>query len=128
MRKEKKGVDMGKNEFLKKIRNHPESNRIGMIATHLGIVRGHSRDGKKVKVVEVDYDMNVVDEIVHEIKSMPGIVEVLVEVKTGLLKVGDEVMRLAVAGDIRENVFPALIKAVDMIKKDAAKKKEIYEE
>jgi molybdopterin synthase catalytic subunit len=118
---------MEKDKLLDKIRKHPDSGKIGMVASHLGIVRGHSRDGRKVAAVEVSYDMDALNNIIKIIKSMPGIVEALVEVKSGLLKVGDEVLYLAVGGDIRENVFPALINGVDMIKKDAAKKKEIFE-
>jgi len=118
---------MDKDKLLEKIRRHPDFNKIGMVASHLGIVRGHSRDGRKVTGVEVSYDMDVLNDIVNYIKSMPGIVEVLVDVKSGILKVGDEVLYLAVGGDIRENVFPALIKGVEMIKKDASSKKEIFE-
>ena len=119
---------MEKDTLLEKIRRHPEAHRIGMVASHLGIVRGNSRDGRKVKAVEVSYDMDALNNIIKDIKAMPGIVEALVDVKAGLLNVGDEVMYRAVGGDIRENVFPALIKGVDMIKQNAAKKKEIYEE
>lgn len=119
---------MDRDILLEKIRKHPDFNKVGMIASHLGIVRGHSRDGRKVKSVDVDYDMDALDDIIKDIKEMPGIVEALVEVKSGLLNVGDEVMHLAVGGDIRENVFPALIKGVDLIKKKAVKKKEAYEE
>ena len=118
---------MDKDKLLEKIRLHPDFKKIGMIASHLGIVRGHSRDGRKVVGVEVTYNMDVLEDIIAKIKAMPGIVEALVEVKPGSLKVGDEVMYLAVGGDIRENVFPALIKGVEMIKKDAGNKREIYE-
>lgn len=118
---------MEKDKMLEEIRKSPDFKRIGMIVSHLGIVRGHSRDGRKVKAVEVSYDMDALNNIIKNIKDMPGIVEALVEVKSGLLNVGDEVMHLVVGGDIRDNVFPALIKGVDMIKKDAVKKKEIFE-
>jgi molybdopterin synthase catalytic subunit len=119
---------MDKDTLLERMRKHPDFHKMGMVASHLGIVRGHSRDGRKVSAVEVNYDMDVLNNIVKHIKDMPGIVETLVEVKTGLLNVGDEVMYFAVGGDIRENVFPALVKGVDMIKKDAVKKKEIFKE
>jgi molybdopterin synthase catalytic subunit len=124
----RKGAEMEKDKLLEKIRRHPESHRIGMIASHLGIVRGHSRDGRKVVSVEVSYDIVQLDNIIKNIKKMPGIVEAMIEVNSGLLNVGDEVMYLAVGGDIRENVFAALIKGVDLIKKNAAKKREIYED
>jgi molybdopterin synthase catalytic subunit len=35
-------------------------------------------------------------------------------------------MAVAVAGDIRENVFPALIQTVDRLKAEASKKKELF--
>jgi len=119
---------MDKDKLLERIRKHPDFNRIGMVASHLGIVRGHSRDGRKVTAVDVSYNIDALDNIIKYIKAMPGIVEVIAEVKAGLLNVGDEVLYLAIGGDIRENVFPALIKGVDMIKNDAVKKKEIYKD
>jgi len=124
----RKGTEMEKEKLIEKIRRHPESHRIGMIASHLGIVRGHSRDGRKVVSVEVTYDMDQLNNIIKNIKDMPGIVEAMIEINSGTLNIGDEVMYLAVGGDIRENVFAALIRGVDMIKKDAAKKREIYED
>lgn len=119
---------MEKDALLEKILKNPDFNRVGMVASHLGIIRGHSRDGRKVTGVEVVYDMNSVNDIIKNIREMPGIVDVVVEINSGHLNVGDEVLYLAVAGDIRENVFPALIKGVERIKKDASKKKEMYEE
>lgn len=117
---------MEKDSLLEKFRKHPDADKIGMIASHLGIVRGHSRDGRKVAAVEVAYDMEAVDRIVRQIKMMPGIVDVLVSVKSGRFNVGDEILSLAVGGDIRENVFSALMKGVDMIKQEAGRKKEIF--
>ncbi len=111
---------------LNRIRKHPDSKRIGMIASHLGIVRASSRDGRKVTHIQVAYDMNALKNIIKYIKSLPGIIEVLAEVNEGLLNVGDDILFVAVGGDIRDNVFPALFKAVDLIKKEASRKKEVF--
>ena len=113
-------------KIINRIKNHKNAGSIGMIASHLGIVRGFSRNGKDVEAVDVKYDMTVLDDIIKDIKAMPGIVEAIVEVNEGHLKVGDELMFVAVGGDIRENVFDALIEAVNRIKKHAAKKEEIF--
>jgi molybdopterin synthase catalytic subunit len=121
------GVEMDKNKLIEKMQNHPDYHRIGMVASHLGVVRGHSRDGRMVTGVDVQYDMDQLDKIINEIKLMPGIIEVLAEVNSGSLNVGDELLHLAVGGDIRENVFPALMRGVDLIKHDAVKKREIME-
>jgi molybdopterin synthase catalytic subunit len=76
--------------------------------------------------IEIQLNRNVIDNIIAEIKKMSGIVEVLVEVSEGTLKVGDEIMAVAVGGDTREHVFPALVAAVDRIKTEATRKKEVF--
>lgn len=117
---------MDLNKMTKQLREHPESRRIGMIASHLGVVRASSRDGREVTGLEVIYDKAVIRDIISDIKNFKGIVDVLVDINEGALEVGDEILGVAVAGDIRENVFHALITAVDRIKAEASKKKEFY--
>lgn len=114
------------NKMIGKIRSDTESEKIGMIATHLGIVRGNSLDGRKVSGIEVVYDHKILDEIIKNSRSLPGIVDVIVEVNEGTLKVGDTIMFVAVGGDIRDHVFPVLINTIDRIKKEAGRKKEFY--
>jgi len=96
-----------------------------MITSHLGVVRSTSRDGRAVTSIEVSYDQEALQAVVRDIKKMPGIAEVLVETRQGRLDVGEEILAVVVAGDIRENVFPALVSAVNRIKKEASHKKEI---
>ncbi|MDY7036383.1 MAG: molybdenum cofactor biosynthesis protein MoaE [Thermodesulfobacteriota bacterium] len=115
---------MDLNEMIEKIKRHADSNKIGMIASHLGVVRGVSRNGEEVKGIEVKYDFDVINSIIQDIKRLPGIVEAIVDTNEGHLNVGDEIMAVVIAGDIRENVFPALMKAVACIKEDASWKKE----
>jgi molybdopterin synthase catalytic subunit len=114
--------------MIRRIREHPEARKVGMIASHLGIVRGTSRGGEEVERIEVEYDYDVIRSIIDDIMRMPGIIEVLVDAREGLLEVGDEILAVVVAGDIRENVFSALITAVNRIKGEASRKKEHYVE
>jgi molybdopterin synthase catalytic subunit len=106
------------------LKSHPDARKIGMIASHLGVVRGTSRDGRPVEAVEVAYDRDRLRKILEEIRALPGIVDALVEVQEGRLRVGDEILAVAVAGDIREHVFDALIQAVNRIKAEASRKRE----
>jgi molybdopterin synthase catalytic subunit len=99
---------------------------MGMIASHLGVVRGSSRDGRGVTGIEVRYDHDRLKKIVEEMKRFPGIVDIRVEIREGRLEVGDEILAVAVGGDIRENVFDALIKTVDRIKAEASRKREFF--
>ena len=114
------------NAMIEKLRNHPDSKKIGMIASHLGVVRGTSRDGQNVKAIEVFYDRNAIENIIKDIRRLSGIVDVLVDINEGQLEVCDEILAVAVGGDIRENVFPALIETVNRIKKEACKKEELF--
>ncbi|MGD2126505.1 MAG: molybdenum cofactor biosynthesis protein MoaE [Desulfobacteraceae bacterium] len=118
---------MNLNKMIETLRAHELSSRIGMIASHLGVVRGNSRNGREVTGIEVFYDHDAIGKIVHDIKAYPGIVDVLVDTNEGLLGVGDEILAVAVAGDIRENVFSALIETVNRIKAEASQKKEFFD-
>ncbi|MBN2125116.1 MAG: molybdenum cofactor biosynthesis protein MoaE [Deltaproteobacteria bacterium] len=114
------------NRMIETMKAHPESHRIGMIASHMGVVRGTSRDGREVTGIDVVYDHEVLEKIVEEIRAMPGIVEVLVDTSEGRLSVGDEVLAVAVGGDIREHVFAALMEAVNRIKAESSRKREHF--
>ncbi|MCX5854720.1 MAG: molybdenum cofactor biosynthesis protein MoaE [Deltaproteobacteria bacterium] len=111
-------------DMIRKIKAHPEYHNAGMILCHNGVVRATSRDGKPVTELDVMVDRNRLAEIIAEIKKRPGIVEALAEVREGKLKIGEDVMMIVVAGDFRENVFSALMDAVNAIKKDVTRKTE----
>ena len=115
---------MDLNKMTDTIKAHPDFHKAGMIATHLGIVRSFSRNGSPVVGLDVEFKNEKVAEIKQDIKSRPGIVDIIIETNTGSLKVGDEVVAVMVAGDIRDNVFPALIDAVNRIKSEAVVEKE----
>ncbi len=115
---------MGLETMIQQLRSHPESERIGMVASHLGVVRATSLEGFRVRGVEVAYDSGKLSEIINEAKNMDGIVDVLVEYHEGLLGLGDEILAVAVAGETRETVFPVLIRTVDRIKAEAVRKRE----
>ena len=121
-----KELKMDLNRMIQTIKKHPDYPKMGMIASHLGVVRETSLDGRKVTGIEMGSDRKVIDNIVSETKEIPGIIEVLVDVSEGTLKVGDDIMAVAIGGDTREHVFPALASVVDRIKKEAGRKKEIF--
>lgn len=98
---------------------------VGMILVHNGIVRGTSRgDGASVSAMEVKNDYDKIEQIRQDIENLPGIYKVVVEANEGVMKPGDDVLFLIVAGDIRENVKPALALLLDRIKSEAVTKKE----
>lgn len=111
-------------KMVKTIKNNPEYEKVGMILCHNGVVRRYSKDGRKVKGLKVKLDETKLKELINRIKNKPGIIDILVDIREGKLKVGEDIMFVAIAGDIRENVFPALEEAVNIIKSDVLQKEE----
>ncbi len=114
------------NKMIQRLKERPDYSKMGMIASHLGVVRQNSLNGQEVTGIEIEFDGNAIDGIVREIKKMKGVIDVLVEVSTGHLQVGDDIMAVVVGGDTREHVFPALIAAVNSIKARGTRKKEFF--
>ena len=118
---------MNVQNMIEQVKAHPEADKIGMIVSHLGLVRGHSRDGREhVLAVEVVYDQDQMDVIIHEMKQRPGIIDVLVQVNEGRVELGRELLAVVVAGDLREHVFPVLMETVNRIKASACRKEDIF--
>jgi len=118
---------MDLNSLLATIKKHPDFAKAGMILCHNGVVRQTSRDGRKVSGLRVQVDHDKLNKVIAENKKRPGIIEILVEIAEGQdLKVGDDVMLLAVAGDIRENVIAVLRDTLDEIKTTVTRKTEFF--
>lgn len=99
--------------------------KAGMVLVHNGVVREFSRDGSPVAAIDIEVDYHRLDEIMAEARKMEGIVAAAAQVRQGHLEVGDDVMLLGIAGDIRDNVFAAMIKTLNAIKSGVTRKKEI---
>ncbi|UCG05006.1 MAG: molybdenum cofactor biosynthesis protein MoaE [Desulfobacterales bacterium] len=113
--------------MLDAIKRHPDYDKAGMILCHNGVVRSTSRDGRKVNGLRVSVNHQKLDQIISEQKQKPGIIDIQVEIAVNKdLKVGDDVMLLAVAGDIRENVIAVLSDTLNAIKTTVTKKTEYY--
>ena len=111
-------------ELVERVRKHRDFGKVGMMLCHNGVVRATSRDGSPVSEVTVRLDRKRLAEVLADIRAMPGIVEALAHVNEGTLQVGQDVMYVVVAGDFRENVFNAMIAAVNRIKADVTSKEE----
>ncbi len=106
---------------------HETEGQIGMILTHVGVVRASSRNGTPVRGVRIRVNEDKLNEILAQARAQEGIFAVKAFVREGELKVGDKVMVLLVAGDFRENVFRTLRETLDQIKAQVTTKEEIPE-
>ncbi len=116
------------NSAINSVLQDVDHEKVGMVASHIGIVKRYSKNGKKVKSLRVSFDKRKIKEIEERLKSDASIAGVKIDLNEGELSPGDWIMVVVIVGEIREKVFPALINAVDMIKKEATKKEEIYED
>ncbi|BBO70233.1 hypothetical protein DSCA_41630 [Desulfosarcina alkanivorans] len=118
---------MNADKLISKIKHHPAYDRVGMILCHNGVVRGTSRDGRRVTGLRVAVDRKRLDLVLAEHRRRPGIVDIQVEIAADTdLVVGDDVMMLVVAGDIRENVIDVLTDTLNAVKTTVTAKTEFF--
>ena len=112
--------------LIDRIKSHPDYAKVGMILCHVGVVRGTSRDGQGVSGLTLTVDRKALDAILAEQRQRPGILDILVEIREGSLNVGDDVMFIVVAGDVRDHVIPVLEDTLNAIKKRVTRKTEHF--
>ena len=97
--------------------------RVGAIALFIGVVRGETPKGERVKKLEVEaYEEkanDVLSNICNDLKKREDIFDVQVHHMLGEFGVGEDLVYVLVAGSHRENVFPVLKEAVERYKKEA---------
>lgn len=128
------GVAMNSSEkvslesLLQKVKSSPNISRAGMILCHNGIVRDFSRVGEQtVRALSVNVDEKAIESVKSWAVSQPGIVAVEIKAFQGTFNVGDDLLYVVLAGDIRENVFLVMRELIEKIKKGCVSKTEFYE-
>ena len=118
---------MSLTQLIERIKQHPDYPKVGMILCHNGVVRATSRDGRQVSGLRIVVDTEKLRQVVETHKSRAGIVEILVHINGDMdLKVGEDVMYIVVAGDIRENVISTLQDTLNTIKSTVAQKTQYF--
>jgi len=113
--------------MMEQIKQHPDYHKAGMILCHNGVVRATTREGDEVTGLEIAVDHDRLEQIISEQKKKPGIVEILIHIIEGKpLAVGDDVMFLVVAGNIRENVIGTLTDTLNLVKSEVTSKKQYF--
>lgn len=114
---------MDVNSVIERIKTHPEAGRIGMILTHLGVVRSFNLDGREIETLELSVDYDQAEAVRAEMLAREGIVEVVLEFSGGVLQVGDPIMIVAVAGETRTQIIPVLEETINRIKAGVTSKR-----
>jgi len=107
------------------------SDEIGAIVVFVGVVRGTRRDEK---VLRLEYEAHetlarrVMKDMLLDVKATYGIIDAVVEHRTGDVPVGEDVMYVLVASKHREEGLRALTEMVERVKHEVPIwKKEITE-
>lgn len=115
-------------EIVRKIKSSPDSENVGMILIHNGIVRKSSKNEERdVKNMILSYDEKLLKEKIDKLKQENGIVDVFAIINKGKLNIGDDIMIIAVAGDRRSNILKPFEDFIEFVKHDIVKETEIYE-
>lgn len=117
---------MNVDAILAEIKARPGfAEHVGMLLVHNGVVRGWSRAGREaVSSVSITLDREKLEAIRREVEGRPGIFAAAAEGREGAFQPGDDILLLVVAGDVRENVRPAMEEFLERAKGEAVSKKE----
>jgi len=107
---------------LKSVKDKPDFNKAGAVAIFVGVVRGETAKGEKVRKLELEaYEEQankVINSICKDLKREEGIVDVQIHHLIGSFKVSEDLVYVLVAGAHRQNVFSVLQKAVEQYKRE----------
>ena len=112
-------------KWISDIKRECPPDMLGMILVHNGIVRATSKQGKLVAGMKLSYDQAMLDKAVRRFRNMEGIVDIRAWINEGLLKVGDDIMYVCVAGRFRKDILPVFQELITLIKTEIVREEEL---
>jgi len=107
--------------LVRKIRSNPDIKMSGGIATFTGVVR---KITDNVETTAIDFEKyegvadKAIENICNELRTRENVIDVLIHHKSGLIKVGGDIVYIVVAAQRRKELFATLIDALEMVKDD----------
>ena len=106
------------------LKNHSDSEKCGAIVFFIGIVRGYSRNGKKLTKLVYDSDVERAENAMEKIRraileKYPQVKELLIYHVIDKLGVGEETIFIGAIGEHRKETFAAAEEALNRVKKEA---------
>jgi len=111
-------------KWIKEIKEKSPPEKLGMILVHNGIVRATSKNGQPVIKMKLTYDHAQLDQTIDAFKKREGVVDIKAWINEGTLSIGDDIMKVCVAGRFRKDVFPAFKELIEIIKNEIVREKE----
>ena len=117
-------------DLLQTIKEKENFDKVGGIATFVGVVRGETFNGQKVTGLEIeayeDQANKILGEICEDLKKREGVFDVQIHHFVGKFSIGEDLVYIVVAGAHRENVFEVLREAVERYKSETPVFKKEY--
>ncbi|HID42936.1 MAG TPA: molybdenum cofactor biosynthesis protein MoaE [Archaeoglobaceae archaeon] len=116
--------------LIRKVKETDGAERCGAIGIFVGFVRKTS-DKKETVRLEYEEDEELfekkIEHIEKKLKSNPGIVDVRIFHRTGVLLPGEDIVYVVVMGEHRKDVWKPLEESMNLVKKELPVwKKEVY--
>jgi molybdopterin synthase catalytic subunit len=112
-------------QWIKEIKEQCAPEELGMILVHNGIVRATSKNGGKVVTMRTVYDRSKLNKTIVALKKKEGIADIRAWINEGVLQIGDDIMKVCVAGRFRKDVLPVFQELLSIIKTDIITEEEL---
>jgi len=112
-------------QWIQEIKSQCAPDQLGMILLHDGIVRATAKNGGKVQAMNLSFDKVRLESAVREFKKREGIADIRVWINEGHLRIGDDIMKVCVAGRFRKDVLPVFQELISVIKNEIVQEEEI---
>lgn len=112
-------------QWIADVKKQADPQGLGMILIHNGLVRAASKEGRPVRGMTLTYDAEKLERAVAEHEKREGVSAIRVWINRGHLQVGDDIMRLLVAGRFRTDVLPVFESLLTTIKQEIVREQEI---
>ncbi len=117
-------------DLINNARKSSNCEKTGAMALFIGVTRGETLEGKKVKKLKLEaYEEKaneVLGNICDDLSKKQGIVDVQIHHLLGEFEVGEDLVYVLVAGSHRTDVFPVLREAVERYKSETPVFKKEY--
>lgn len=112
-------------QWIREIKTQCPPEMLGMILVHNGIVRATAKDGRTVHAMRLSYDRAKLAAVVRQMEEKEGIIAIRVWINEGLLRIGDDIMNVCVAGRFRTDVLPVFQELLTIVKRDIVREEEV---
>jgi len=112
-------------QWISEIKRQCPPESLGMILVHNGIVRATSKQGASVGGMKLSYDSDALEKAVTRFRNREGIVDIRCWINNGQLSIGDDIMKVCVAGRFRTDILPVFQELLTLIKTEIVREEEL---